>query len=98
MADKYQANMIMQWFEQEVVTLWENKITGIVKEALAVTHSALILSLPIRFCLQDLGKWILRELSGCHTAKLAACPDSINISILTAVFHLREMRIKRYHA
>jgi hypothetical protein len=97
MADKYQANMIMQWFEQEVITLRENKITGMVKEALIVTHPTLILSLAIRFRLQDVGKWILRELSGCHESKLSVCPDSVNISVLITVLGVRELRIKRYH-
>jgi BTB/POZ domain len=95
MADKYQTNSILQWFEQEALIERVNYATQSKSESLLLAYPKFLLSLAIRFGLMETAKIALNELAGCDYKYLIAKPDSISLALFIEICKIRDERIRR---
>jgi hypothetical protein len=95
MADKYQTNSILQWFEQEAPVEHVSHATQSKSESFLLAYPKLLLSLAIRFDLMEMAKIALKELAGCDPKYLLAKPGSISPGLFTEICKIRENRIQR---
>jgi hypothetical protein len=96
MADKYQTNSILQWFEQEALVERINYATQSKSESLLLAYPKLLLSLAIQFGLMETAKIALKELAGCDYKYLIAKPDSISLALFIKIGKIRDERIRRF--
>lgn len=97
MADKYQVNKFITWFEQEVTVQRVIMDSPTIQTPPFISHPWLILTIATRNNLDKVGRMAMKELMGSDYQELAGWIKLFHPSISSEIYRVRNHRLKRYY-
>jgi hypothetical protein len=98
MAHRYRTDIVLRWFEREVVLHRVNRVTLESWESLLVTHPMEVLGIVVRFGLVGTIGIALKEVCGCHRDHVTNKTHYLSFPLYLEVCRLRQVRFQRYQA